>query len=132
MSSMPKLLLAVTTAGLLAGCWPDNSNVPQKNAAGQGQITQGQGVVGQRQGRMGRGGGLRRACADEIQKFCSGDKRKLNCLQDNSDRLGDSCKTALNAALQRRAERAGINQQTNGNQQQGAQRPAPDNSNGDE
>src|ERR1700722_8932819 len=118
MSFTPKLFLAVGLASLLAGCWPQDSNAPQKNQVAQSQANEGQGMMGQRQGRIGRGGGLRRACADEIQKFCSVDKRKFSCLQDNSDRLGQMCKTALNAAIQRRAERAGNNQQTNGNQQQ--------------
>ena len=42
------------------------------------------------------GPGLRAACADEIQKYCAADTHVRRCLRDNMDKLGDTCKTAVN------------------------------------
>lgn len=59
-------------------------------------------------GRAGRGHGLRRVCADELQKYCAGDERgrqRRECLQTHLDQLSADCKAALEARGNRRRRR---------------------------
>ncbi|HEX3666619.1 MAG TPA: hypothetical protein VHU23_15445 [Rhizomicrobium sp.] len=44
-----------------------------------------------------RGGhhGLRKVCADDIQKYCANDDRKRRCLRQNEDKLSEACKAAV-------------------------------------
>ena len=42
------------------------------------------------------GPNLRTACADEIQKYCATDPHIRRCLRGYMDKLGDTCKTAVN------------------------------------
>jgi|SRR5215470_17294924 len=54
----------------------------------------------------GRGGGLRKACASELQQYCAGNERgraRRACLEGHASQLSDACK----AALQARGERHG-------------------------
>ena len=62
--------------GPLAACGPQN-NQSAKVAAPAGRQE------------------FRTACAGDLQKFCSGEQKKRRCLQDNLDKVSDSCKSAL-------------------------------------
>jgi hypothetical protein len=68
--------------GMISGC---NQN-QQKNAEQKPA-----------QQELVRGGhrGLRKVCADDIQKYCANEQRPRRCLKDNIDKLGDACKTFL-------------------------------------
>jgi hypothetical protein len=68
----------------------------------------------------GHGNKLRKVCADEIQKYCTSGTKVRKCLQQNTDKLGDRCKTKLNAILERRRERKEL-RQYNATHQQGQQ-----------
>jgi len=61
-----------------------------------------------REGRRGRGHGLRRACAEELEKYCAGKDRgrqRRECLQSHMDQLSADCKTALQERGERRRHR---------------------------
>ena len=57
-------------------------------------------------------GGIGRICADDMQKFCANDPRKMHCLKQNLAQLSDACKAAVNAP---REPQQGTAQPTNGN-----------------
>jgi hypothetical protein len=72
-------------AGMISGC---NQN-QQKNADQK---------PAQEEFAHGGGGGhhgLRKICADDIQKFCANEDRKKRCLKNHMDQLSDACKAAL-------------------------------------
>ena len=51
------------------------------------------------------GGGLRKACASELQKYCSGDERgraRRECLESHMSELSDTCKGTIQARGERR------------------------------
>jgi hypothetical protein len=48
--------------------------------------------------RAGHRGGLRRACRDDIEKFCAADQKgrdRRNCLESHLSDLSADCKTAV-------------------------------------
>lgn len=56
----------------------------------------------------GRGHGLRRACAEDLEKYCAGQDRRRErreCLQNHVDQLSADCKAALNERGQHRHRR---------------------------
>ncbi len=76
------LAAVMLAAGMISGCNQNqHKNAEQKNAPEE----------------MARGGhhGLRKVCADDIQKYCANEDRKRRCLKDNIDKLSDACKAAL-------------------------------------
>jgi len=120
MSSMLRVLLVCAAATFIVACGPQNRGGTHKNATGEGQ-----GMADQGNGMRGHGGrhggrGLRRACADEIQKYCAEDQKKRRCLKSNLDKLSDTCKEAVNAPRNRGGDQTGA-QQTNGTQSTGTQ-----------
>jgi len=88
MSPTFKLVAIVSLALVAISCSPKHQNSqqqsPNANAAANG-------------GAAENVPDFRSACADDIQKYCANDPRKRRCLRDNLDKLGDSCKTAMNA-----------------------------------
>jgi hypothetical protein len=76
------LAAILLATGMISGC---NQN-QQKNAE-----------QNKPQQEFARGGhhGLRKICADDIQKYCANEDRKKRCLKDNIDKLSDACKAAL-------------------------------------
>jgi hypothetical protein len=81
------LAAVLLAAGMISGCNQNQQKAPeQKNA--QQELTRGGG---------GGGGhhGLRKVCADDIQKYCANEDHKRRCLKDNIDKLSDACKAAL-------------------------------------
>ena len=105
----------------LAGCNQQRGNKHQTAQEQGGQGEKGrraerreraedseQGEVGERGRRGGRGHGLRRVCADELQKYCAGDERgreRRECLQTHLDQLSADCKAAVEARGERRHRR---------------------------
>ena len=56
----------------------------------------------------GEHGGLRRACAADLDKYCSGRSRgreRRSCLQEHTDQLSADCKAAVEARGERRRKR---------------------------
>lgn len=78
------LAVVLLAAGMISGC-----NQNQQKSAEQ--------KTAQQEPMRGGGGrhGLRKVCADDIQKYCATDQRPKRCLRDNIDKLGDACKTFL-------------------------------------
>jgi len=69
-------------AGMISGCNQNQQkNAEQKNAT--------QEFTG------GGHNGLRKVCADDIQKYCANEQRPRRCLRDNMDKLSDACKTFM-------------------------------------
>lgn len=58
----------------------------------------------------GRGPGIGRVCADDLQKFCANDPKRFRCLKNNLAQLSDACKTAVTT---REQERQGGNRNDN-------------------
>ncbi len=61
--------------------------------------------IEQRGDRDHRGGGLRRACRNDIEQYCAADQRgrdRRECLQSHMDKLSADCKTALQNRMDRR------------------------------
>jgi hypothetical protein len=112
MRSMYKVLCVASLAGLVAACGPQHPRRDQQNAQYQNPTTQ-------TQLPAGRGGRLKRICADEIQKYCANEPKVRRCLRQNVNQLGATCKAAYDAAVERRRERK-LERQTNGNQMNGA------------
>ena len=77
------LAAVLLAAGMISGC---NQN---QQKSGEQKTTQ------QEFGRGGHHGGVRKACADDIAKYCANEDRKKRCLRDNIDKLSDTCKAAL-------------------------------------
>jgi hypothetical protein len=84
-----KFLVVAGFALLTVACNPKHQNGQQQSAKTNAGTTE--------QAAPENGPGLRVACADEIQKYCASDPRKRRCLRENMDKLGDTCKTAVNA-----------------------------------
>ena len=90
----------------LAACHQQHSArhqaAQQRNqATDQGSNTEPQ--ANGREERRGRGHGLRRTCAEDLEKYCAGKDRRRErreCLQSHMDQLSPDCK----AALQERGE----------------------------
>jgi hypothetical protein len=81
-------LAAVLLAGaMISGCNQNQKTTEQKN--GEQKTTQQELVRG------GGHRGLRKVCADDIQKFCANEDRKRRCLKDHMDQLSDTCKAAV-------------------------------------
>lgn len=59
----------------------------------------------QQAGQQHPGVHIRKACADEISKYCQTADRKKRCLRENMDKLGAECKAALEAARARRRDK---------------------------
>jgi hypothetical protein len=81
------LAAVLLAAGMISGCNQNqHKNAEQKNAEQKPA-----------QQELVRGGhrGLRKACADDIQKFCANEDRKKRCLKDHMDQLSDTCKAAV-------------------------------------
>ncbi len=62
---------------------------------------------GRRGGKGGKGGksGMRAACADDIQKFCTGGGKVNKCLKSHASELSQACAAAREA--RKEARRAG-------------------------
>jgi hypothetical protein len=88
MSPAHKLLVALSLTFLMLSCGPQKQNSQQQNANGNSSSTT---------EPTENAPGVRRACADEIQKYCANDQHKRRCLRDNEDKLSESCKEAVNA-----------------------------------
>ena len=76
------LAAVLAAAGMISGCNQNqHKNTEQKSTEQEFE----------------RGGhhGLRKVCADDIQKFCANEDRKRRCLKDHIDQLSDSCKAAV-------------------------------------
>jgi hypothetical protein len=99
MSPAPKLLLAACLALLAMSCSPKHDNAQQQNANSNASPNA---------GAFENGPGIRVACSDEIQKYCANDPRKRRCLRDNIDKLGSTCKTAVDAPVQANGRRPGV------------------------
>jgi hypothetical protein len=80
-------------------CSPKHDNAQQQNANSSASPNA---------GTFENGSGIRVACADEIEKYCANDQRKRRCLRDNIDKLGSTCKTAVNAPLPTNGRRQGL------------------------
>jgi|ERR1700733_5699395 len=77
------LAAVLLAAGMISGCNQNQQkNAPQTKAP---------------QELAGGGGhhGLRKVCADDIQKYCANDDRPKRCLRQNMDKLSDACQTFL-------------------------------------
>ena len=110
MRSICKVLCVASLAGLVVACGPQHSRRDQQNAQYQNPTTQAQLPTGR--------GGLRRVCADEIQKYCANEPKMRRCLRQNRDQLGATCKAAYDAAVERQRERK--LERMNSNQTNGA------------
>jgi hypothetical protein len=77
------VLLTVGLVGLLAACHPRERS---EHTGQSGQTEEGRGHGGH---------GLRRACADDIAKFCQNEDKKRRCLRENLEKLSAECKTAV-------------------------------------
>lgn len=58
--------------------------------------------------RGGHGGGLRRVCAADMNKYCAGQDRgraRRDCLQSHIDQLSADCKAAVQERGERRRRR---------------------------
>ena len=71
------IIVIVAAAGVAAACHPRNQTEQAE----------------QRHGRHG----LRKICADDIQKYCQNEDRKRRCLRQNLDKLSADCKAAVEA-----------------------------------
>jgi len=80
----PSIVLIVAAACVTAACHP-------RHQAEQSQQTSPAGQVGERH----EGHGLRRACANDIAKYCQNEDKKKRCLRENLDKLSADCKAAL-------------------------------------
>lgn len=61
--------------------------------------------IEQRGDKDHRGGGLRRACRNDIEQYCAADQRgrdRRECLQSHMDKLSADCKTAVQNRMNRR------------------------------
>jgi hypothetical protein len=82
-------------------------------AAGQGNQATEQGSQtapqeNAREERRRRGHGLRRTCAEDLEKYCAGQDRgraRRECLQSHMDQLSADCKAALQEREGRRRRR---------------------------
>jgi hypothetical protein len=92
------IILSVAILGL-AACHPREHHDQTQQESGQNQ------------GAARHPGGLhiRKACADEIAKYCQNADRKKRCLRENVDKLGTQCKTALEAAKGHKRDRVNEN-----------------------
>lgn len=118
MNSLLKFVFVAALASLLAACGPRGHRHDGQNYQNQqGTQTQTQNL---NDTGKGKGHKLRKACGDEIQKYCSSGGKLRKCLQQNIDKLGDRCKTKLNAILERRKERREL-RDYNATHQQGQQ-----------
>ena len=75
------LAAVLVAAGMISGCNQNQQKAPEQKTAQE----------------VGGGGhhGLRKACADDIAKYCANEDRKKRCLKNNIDKLSDACKAAL-------------------------------------
>jgi hypothetical protein len=120
MRTIFKFAFVAAMAAAVAACGPrDHRNNNQYN----NQPNQG---VSQDFGGRHHGGKLRRICANDIQKLCSGQQKVRRCLRDNSDKLEPACNTALQQAIERRRERK-MRQMNNTNTQTQGQQPTQQN-----
>jgi hypothetical protein len=107
MKTALRILLVVSMAALVAACGPrgfrKNNPVVQQN----------QSTSFQNEGSRHQGGKLRRVCAADIQKFCSGQNKVRKCLRNVSSHLQPDCNTALQQAIERRRDRRQQRQQMN-------------------
>jgi hypothetical protein len=119
MKSALKILFVVSMASLIAACGPHGHRNNGQNTV------QNQNVSAQNNG-FRQGGGLRRVCAADIQKFCNGQDKLRKCLRDVSGQLQPDCKTALEQAIERSHERRLERRQIgNGTQPQGQMQNRP-------
>jgi hypothetical protein len=84
-----KLLVAVSLTLLAMSCSPRHQDAQHNNTNSNTE---------ENASTAENGPGIRRVCADEIQKYCADDQHKRRCLRDNEDKLGDACKQAVNAS----------------------------------
>jgi Cysteine rich repeat len=97
-------------AALMVACVPlaacnQQANRQHNHAARESE--RGNAVQETEQGR-GRGRGLRRACASEIQQYCANEERgraRRECLQSHMDKLSADCKSAVESRGQGRRRR---------------------------
>lgn len=75
------LAAVLLAAGMISGCNQNQQKSTEQKSAQQEFV---------------RGGHwLRKACGDDITKYCANADRKKRCLKENIDKLSDTCKTAL-------------------------------------
>jgi hypothetical protein len=108
-----KFAFVAAMAVAVAACGPRGNRHDQNN----NQPNQ---SMSQDFGGKHHGGKLRRICANDIQKLCSGQQKVRRCLRDNSDKLEPACNTALQQAIERRRERK-MQKMNNTNNTQGQQ-----------
>jgi hypothetical protein len=101
MKSLFKFVLVASLAGVIAGCGPHGNKNDRNQNQMQSQNTSMQDMGGRHRG----GGGLRRICANDIQKYCAGQTKLGRCLRENSTKLESACSTALQQMKERRRER---------------------------
>lgn len=97
------LIVICLSAGLLVACGPHRENRQQNGQNGENHY-----------GRPWNGHGVRRACAEDIEKYCASADRKRRCLRDNMDKLSPDCRTALQQAINNRRQ-GRYNENNNGN-----------------
>ena len=129
MKTILKFAFIVSLTAVIAACGP-HGNRNERNNASQNDQGMSQSDNGFR--HHGGGGKLRRFCADDIQKYCTGGQKIRRCLRENSDKLQATCKTALDEAIERSREKRREMRQNNQGQQNGTQpqnQTAPQNNN---
>jgi hypothetical protein len=126
MSTNLKALLAISVTLLIVACGPQNrhqngngnANTNSNSSAGSNAGPNANATV---IAPPSRGPGLRRVCADDIQKYCANDPKKGRCLRDNYANLEAACKAALderrNHNREERENNGQANPQNNGGQQ---------------
>ena len=92
MSPTFKLVAVLSLALVAMSCHPHDRDSQQQN--GNHGANSG---TGANAGTTESTTDFRSACADDMQKYCANDPHKRRCLRDNADKLGDACKTAINA-----------------------------------
>lgn len=116
MKTFLKFAFVFSLTALVAACGPHGNRNNNPNTAPQNNQS-----MSQSEGRHHGGGKLRRACAADIQKYCSGGEKIRRCLRQNSANLQIDCKTALDQAIERSRERRAARNGNSQRQQNGMQ-----------
>ncbi len=90
MSPAFRLAAVVSLALVAMSCQPHHHDAQQQQQQNPNAGT------AENAGAPENGPALRAVCADEIQKYCASDPHVRRCLRGVEDKLGDSCRTAVN------------------------------------